>query len=140
LLDAALSKPEKHGRQTRVAEQKEAALRFSSQWVRSLMETLQIDKYAELERFIDGNSERNWGRWLNSGAVPNLNDLSELLKTKIKHGDYRGMHLSDIPTNPDPDDLLTLLGYLKRTAPKKPKTTKKAEITVTKESGPSFSR
>lgn len=99
----------KLGRPNTPPERQQAALRFTSQWVESLMKTLNVKNCAQLENIIDGSRQRNWRRWLNGEKVPNFTDLTALAHTRVRHENYNGKLLEDLPTNPCLADLLSLI-------------------------------
>jgi hypothetical protein len=107
--DAVMRKSKKIGRPEKSPERQEVALIFTSQWVQSLMDALNIKTCAQLEARIDGSNQRNWRRWLNRETVPSHNNLSELLKVEITQGSYKGKPLHDVPTNPEHNNLLALI-------------------------------
>lgn len=98
----------KRGRPNNPPERQQAALRFTSQWVESLMNTLNVKNCVQLENIIDGSRQRNWRRWLNGKKVPNVTDLTALAHTRVRHENY-GKLLEDLPTNPCLADLLSLI-------------------------------
>lgn len=97
------------GRPKRLPERQSVALKFTSQWVQSLMNALDVKSCAQLEDLIRNSSQRNWLRWLNGQAVPTSKNLSELLKAGITQGSHKGKPLHDVITNPDHDDLMSLI-------------------------------
>lgn len=99
----------KRGRPNKPPERQQAALRFTSQWVESLMGTLNVKNCVQLENIIDGSRQRNWRRWLNGEKVPNVTDLMALAHVKVRHENYKGKLLEDLPTNPNLADLLSLI-------------------------------
>lgn len=108
--------------------------KFVSQWVKSLMEALDVKSCQKLEELICPHTtklefnkatnkseektissratERNWRRWLKGEAIPNYNTFVILLSTKIDFGKCKGQLLQDIPTTPNSDDLQTLLRFI----------------------------
>ncbi len=107
--EAAMRKSKKIGRPEKSPERQEVALKFTSQWVQSLMDALKMSNSAQLESAIDGSSQRNWRRWLNGQAVPTRKKLSELLNAEITQGSYKGKSLHDVTTIPKHNDLLSLI-------------------------------
>lgn len=107
----ALNNDDNHkpGRPSTLPERRQAALRFTSQWVISLKSVLNVKNCAQLERMIDGSYQRNWRRWLNGKKVPNVTDLTALAHTRVRHENYNGKLLEDLPTNPCLADLLSLI-------------------------------
>lgn len=110
------------------------AKKFVSQWVKSLMEALDVKSCQKLEELIcayttilkfnpktnkrevkiisSRATERNWRRWLKGEAVLNYNTFIILLSTKIDFGKCKGQLLQDVPTTPNSDDLQTLLRFV----------------------------
>lgn len=108
--------------------------KFVSQWVKSLMEALDVKSCQKLEELICPHTtkfefnkatnkteektipsratERNWRRWLKGEAIPNYNTFVILLSTKIDFGKCKGQLLQDIPTTPNSNDLQTLLRFI----------------------------
>lgn len=108
--------------------------KFVSQWVKSLMEALDVKSCQKLEELICPHTtklefnkvtnkteektissratERNWRRWLKGEAIPNYNTFVILLSTKIDFGKCKGQLLQDIPTMPNSNDLQTLLRFI----------------------------
>lgn len=108
--------------------------KFVSQWVKSLMEALDVKSCQKLEELICPHTtklefnkatnkteektissratERNWRRWLKGEAIPNYNTFVILLSTKVDFGKCKGQLLQDIPTMPNSDDLQTLLRFI----------------------------
>jgi hypothetical protein len=108
--------------------------KFVSQWVKSLMEALDVKSCQKLEELICPHTtklefnnatnkteektipsratERNWRRWLKGEAIPNYNTFVILLSTKIDFGKCKGQLLQDIPTAPNSNDLQTLLRFI----------------------------
>jgi hypothetical protein len=100
----------KVGRPEKSPGGQEIALKFMSQWVKSLMEALDVQSCAKLEEYINGSSQRNWLRWLSSQAVPNRKNLLKLLTSEIMEGDYKGKPLHNVPTQPEYEKLLVVVG------------------------------
>lgn len=107
--EAAMRASKKIGRPEKSPERQEVALKFTSQWVQSLMNALKMTNSAQLESAIVGSSQRNWRRWLNGQAVPTRKKLSELLSAEITQGSYKDKPLHDVTTNPRHNDLLSLI-------------------------------
>lgn len=107
--EAAMRASKKIGRPEKSPERQEVALKFTSQWVQSLMDALNVKNCTQLETTIDGNSRRNWERWLKRERVPTHKNLSELLNAEITQGSFKGKPLHDVTTNPKHNDLLSLI-------------------------------
>lgn len=107
--EAAMRASKKIGRPEKSMERQKVALKFTSQWVQSLMDALKMSNSPQLESAVDGSSQRNWRRWLNGQAVPTRKNLSELLNAEITQGSYKGKSLHDVTTNPTHNDLLSLI-------------------------------
>lgn len=99
----------KIGRPEKSLERQNVAIRFTSQWVQSMMDALDVISCSGLESAIIGSSQRNWRRWLNGERVPTGRTLVELAKTKIKSENFKGSKLEDLPTSPRLVDLLALV-------------------------------
>lgn len=110
--EAEMRASKKIGRPEKSLERQEVALKFTSQWVQSLMDALKMNNSAQLESAVDGSSQRNWRRWLSGQAVPTRKNLSELLNTEITQGSYKGKLLHDVTTNPKHNDLLALISLI----------------------------
>jgi len=100
---------QKPGRPKKPPERQEAALRFTSQWVKPLMSALNVKSCAQLENINDGSGQRNWRRWLNGERVPIATHLMALAHTKIRHENYKDKLLEELPTKPCLADLLSLI-------------------------------
>jgi hypothetical protein len=107
--EAAIRKSKKIGRPEKSPERQAVAIKFTSQWVQSLMEALKVNNSAQLECAVDGSNQRNWRRWLSGQAVPTHNNLSELLNAEITQGIYKGKPLYDVTITPKHNDLLSLI-------------------------------
>lgn len=107
--EAATRKSKKIGRPEKSPERQAVAIKFTSQWVQSLMEALKVNNSAQLECAVDGSNQRNWRRWLSGQAVPTHNNLSELLNAEITQGIYKGKPLHDVTITPKHNDLLSLI-------------------------------
>lgn len=108
--------------------------KFVSQWVKSLMEALDVKSCQKLEELIcpyttklefnkainkteertipSRATERNWRRWLKGEAIPNYKTFEILMGTKIDFGKCKGQLLQDMPTTPNSNDLQTLLRFI----------------------------
>ena len=85
------------------------AKKFTSQWVKSLMRTLEIDSCAKLAEFVAGSNQMSWGRWQKEKAAPPYNHLLTFGYAEITDGKYSGKQLQDVPTRPSFDDLKSLI-------------------------------
>jgi hypothetical protein len=117
--EAELTGTDKSGRPPKLVERQEVALKFTTQWVQSLMDTLQVSSCAQLETKILGSSQRNWSRWLSGQAVPTSKSFADLQASKITHGRYEGQPLQAVDTTPPSTDMLKLI-RLTGVAPKQP--------------------
>lgn len=99
----------RQGRPKKPMERQQTALRFTSQWVESLMKTLNVENCAQLENIIDGSGQRNWRRWLNGETLPTATHLMALAHTRVRHENYKDKLLEDLPTKPCLADLLSLI-------------------------------
>lgn len=99
----------RQGRPKKPVERQQTALRFTSQWVESLMKTLNVKNCAQLENIIDGSGQRNWRRWLNGETLPTATHLMALAHTRVRHENYKDKLLEDLPTKPCLADLLSLI-------------------------------
>lgn len=107
--EAEMRASKKIGRPEKSLERQNVAIRFTSQWVQSMMDALDVISCSGLEYAIIGSSQRNWRRWLNGDAVPTGKTLVELAKTKIKSENFKSSKLEDLPTSPRLADLLALV-------------------------------
>lgn len=107
----ALNNDDNHrvGRPKKSPERQNAAKKFTSQWVKSLIDALNAKSCAQLETIIYGSSQRNWRRWLKGEIAPTSTNLMALARTKIRHVNYKDTLLEDLPTNPSLADLLSLV-------------------------------
>lgn len=101
----------KAGRPERSEEKERITKIFISQWVMSLMNTLEVNSCGRLEKMISFSTERNWRRWLKGDAIPTFKTFEKLLDTKIDHGKYAGEELQKVPSTPEHKALLTLLRF-----------------------------
>lgn len=107
---------------------------FVTEWVKSLMESLNVTNCQKLESILSSHTsklelnkvtgkaelitiaskatERNWRRWLKGEAIPSSSTFEILMGTKIDFGKYKGFLLQDIPTTPSSDNLQILLGRI----------------------------
>jgi hypothetical protein len=107
--EAAMRASNKIGRPEKATKRQEIAIKFTSQWVQSLIETLNVDNCVQLETIVKESNQRNWRRWLRGDAVPTHTNLSALLNSEIKQGIYKDKPLHVVPTNPEGNDLLKLI-------------------------------
>lgn len=107
--EAAMRKSKKIGRPEKSTERQNVATKFTAQWVKSLMDALNVNSCAKLGTAINDSSERNWRRWLNREALPSPANLSALLSVEITQGSHKGKPLLDVTTNPEHNDLLSLI-------------------------------
>lgn len=107
--EAEMRASKKIGRPEKSLDRQNVAIRFTSQWVQSMMDALDVISCSGLESEIIGSSQRNWRRWLNGETVPTGKTLVELAKTKIKSDNFKSSKLEDLPTSPRLADLLALV-------------------------------
>jgi len=107
--ETVLSGIDKSGRPPKLVERQEVALKFTAQWVQSLMDVLQVSSCAQLEAMIFGSSQRNWSRWLSAQAVPTSKSFAILQASKITRGRYEGQPLQAVETTPPSADMLKLI-------------------------------
>ena len=108
--EASIRASNKIGRPEKSTIRQEVAIKFTSQWVQSLIDALDVKSCAQLETVIDESNERNWRRWRSGERVPTHNNLSKLLNAEIMEGSYLGKPLHEVPTIPEHNDLLKLIG------------------------------
>lgn len=106
------TKSSKSGRPERSQEKERIAKRFVSQWILSLMNSLEVKSCGQLEKIISGTTERNWRRWQNGDAIPTAKTFEKLLDNRIDRGQYAGCDLQKIPSKPQHQALLTLLRFI----------------------------
>lgn len=107
--EAEISGTDKSGRPPKLVERQEVALKFTAQWVRSLLDVLQVSSCAQLEATIFGSSQRNWSRWLSAQAVPTSKSFAILQASRITHGRYEGQPLQAVETTPASADMQKLI-------------------------------
>jgi hypothetical protein len=107
--EATMRASNKIGRPEKSAKRQEMSKKFTSQWVESLIDVLDVKSCAQLEIVIDESNERNWRRWRSGERVPTHNNFSKLLNSEIMEGPYIGKLLHEVPTIPRNNDLLKLI-------------------------------
>jgi len=108
-LEAAVIPQRCRGKPKKSTERREVVLNFISQWVQSLMDTLEVTSCAKMETYIYECEQRNWRRWLNREAIMTPDTLTDLLSAEIRQGSYKGKPLRNVPTTPEHNDLLSLI-------------------------------
>ena len=97
------------GRPKKSPARQAIAKKFTSQWVRSLMNALEINNCAKLAEHVDGSNQMTWGRWLKEETVPPYEYFLTFGYAEILLGKFSGKKLQDVQTSPCYDDLKSLV-------------------------------
>lgn len=102
------------GRPSRQSVRYDISKKFVAQWVNSLMTLLSISSLGELARVLGGDKMKCgqptiWWRRQKQNTLTSLSSLEDLLDVEIKSGNYKGIKLQDLQTNPNLTDLIDLV-------------------------------
>lgn len=97
------------GRPGRQEARQKVLAKFTVQWVKSLMESLEVKNAKKMEDAVRESNQREWRRWLAGESTPTVTSLARMSALPIRQGKLQGMTLEDVPTTPSLADLCSLV-------------------------------